>query len=61
MTGLYVLLWAVIALRELGELSKVDNRRAAAVWLAAALTGLALWMVYQSSTWRLAEWLLHWR
>lgn len=61
MTGLYLLFWAVVAVRELTDLLRPEHGREAAAWLAVALSGLVLWWVYQTSQWRLAEWLLHWR
>lgn len=59
MTLLYLMFWGVVVLREWGELR--SDWRAAAVWSAAALSGLALWWLCQSSEWRLAEWLLGWQ
>ena len=60
MTVLYLLFWALIAVRELPPLWRGGERFAVAVWLTAALGGLALWGVYQGSAWRLSEWLLGW-
>lgn len=60
MTGLYLLLWGLIAARELPEIWRAGDRRAAGLWLATALGGLGLWWAYQDSAWRLSEWLLGW-
>ena len=60
MTGWYLLLWAVIAFRELGDLRREENWRGMLVWTGAAALGLALWWVYRCTQWRLADWLLHW-
>jgi hypothetical protein len=59
-TGWYLLLWAVIAFRELGDLRREENWRGMVAWIGVAALGLALWWVYCCTQWRLAEWLLHW-
>ena len=58
MSLLYFLFWLVIALRELGDLYRGEHWKGMAAWLGLALLGLALWLVYRQSAWRLAEWLL---
>ena len=55
-----MLLWVVIAFRELGDLLREENWRGMAIWTGAAALGLGLWWVYRCTQWRLAEWLLHW-
>ncbi len=60
MTALYLLLWLLIAIRELPPLWRAGDRFGAAVWLGTALGGLALWGVVQGSGWRLSEWVLGW-
>ena len=61
MTLVYLLLWGIIAFWELGDLYRAENRTGMAIWLAAALWGPVLWLVYNRSAWRLAEWLLELR
>lgn len=56
----YLAFWAAVTAWDLPRLRRSGEKRAAWVWLTAAVVGLvlALWYFWGETTWRLAEWVI---
>lgn len=56
----YLVLWGLLAARELPQFWQEKRWKELALWLILAGAGLALaiWLFWGGTSWRLAEWLL---
>lgn len=58
MKWIYLAVWGLLFWRDIPPLWKQDRKKEALLWLAAAGAGLALWVLWGKTDWRLAEWTL---
>lgn len=60
MKWIYLVVWGLLAWRELPPIWKAKDWQGVALWLAIAGAGLALavWYFWGNPQWRMAEWIL---